>query len=170
MSNKRIERLRDKLVDRGMASLRPSLPPTEPGPEALAMLQRVRPFAEAMYLVLAAEHDIAERERNVLRGALRTLTDGVLSTASMETMLGNFERARERDGVDVRLDALAAALYGDPSDAELALGLMAAAAEADGRLGASEQSIILALGERLGVAAGHLQELLYGGEAAPGGA
>jgi len=115
-----------------------------------------------MYLVLSAERDIEERERDVLRGALRILTDGLVSTSSMDELLAEFESARARDGVDVRLDALAAALYGDPNDAELALGLMAAAAETDGRLGTAEQAIILALGERLGVATAHVQNLLYG--------
>jgi tellurite resistance protein len=165
MSNKRIERLRDKLVDRGMASHRPPPLNPQPGPEALAILQRVRPFAEAMYLVLAADGEIDERERDVLRGALRTLTDGLLSTTSMEELLTEFAKARARHGLELRLDDVASALYGDPNDAELVLGLMAAAAEADGRLGAAEQSIIIALGDRLGIAHAHLYELLYGGEA-----
>jgi uncharacterized membrane protein YebE (DUF533 family) len=165
MSNKRIERLRDKLVDRGMASHRPPPMNVQPGPEALAVLQRVRPFAEAMYLVLAADDEIDGRERDVLRGALRTLTDGLISTTSMEGLLTEFARARTRDGLELRLDDVASALYGDPHDAELVLGLMAAAAEADGRLGSAEQAIIMALGERLGIADAHLYELLYGGEA-----
>ncbi|HEX4352147.1 MAG TPA: TerB family tellurite resistance protein [Polyangiales bacterium] len=164
MPNKRIDKLRDKLLERGMASYRP--PPmnagTDPNPEALAMTQRVRPFAEAMYLVLAADGDVGERERDVLRGALRSLTDGKLSSASMESLLCEFERARALQGVDLRLDSLAAAFYGDRSDAELALGLMAAAGETDGTMDASEQAIIFALGERLGVAKSELQELLYG--------
>jgi hypothetical protein len=166
MTNKRIDRLRDKLLERGMASQRPPPmnPPTneEPKPEAVAMTQRVRPFAEAMYLVLAADGDMGDRERDVLRGALRSLTDGMLSSQAMETMLCEFERARALQGVDSRLDTVAAALYEDPSDAELALGLMAAAGEADGRMDAAEQAIIMALGERLGVSKPHLQELVYG--------
>jgi hypothetical protein len=166
MANKRVDRLRDKLLERGTASQRP--PPlaakAEPKPEALAMTQRVRPFAEAMYLVLAADGAIGERERDVLRGAVRSLTDGMLSSASMEAMLAEFERGRALQGVESRLDTVAAALYDDRSDAELALGLMAAAGKADGRMAAAEQAIIVALGERLGIAEPHLRELLCEGE------
>jgi uncharacterized membrane protein YebE (DUF533 family) len=170
MTNKSIERLRDKLMKRGMAaSHRP--PPLEPewGPQMQAITQRVRPFAEAMYLVLAADGDIDERERDVLRGALRTLTDGQLSTRAMASMLGDFARLRSRDGVELRLDSVAAALYGDRKDAELVLGLMAAAAETDGQVGSGEQSIIMTLGERLGVAVRHLEELLYGPDGSESG-
>jgi tellurite resistance protein len=119
-----------------------------------------------MYLVLAADGEIDERERDVLRGALRTLTDGLISTTSMEQLLSEFAEARARNGLELRLDDVASALYGDPHDAELVLGLMAASAEADGRLGAGEQAIIMTLGERLGIADAHVYELLYGGEAA----
>lgn len=162
MADKRIDRLRDKLLARGMASQRPPPMNADPKPEAVAMTQRVRPFAEAMYLVLAADGDMGERERDVLRGALRTLTDGMLSSHAMETMLCEFERARALQGVESRLDTVAAALYDDPSDTELALGLMAAAGETDGRMAAAERAIIMALGERLGVSKPHLQELVYG--------
>jgi tellurite resistance protein len=166
MANQRVDRLRDKLLKRGMASHRPPPMKAEPKPEALAMTERVRPFAEAMYLVLAADGAIGERERDILRGALRSLTDGMLSSASMEAMLSEFERGRALQGVESRLDTVAAALYDDRSDAQLALGLMAAASEADGRRDSAEQAIILALGERLGIGEPDLRELLGGGERA----
>ena len=178
MSNKRIERLRDKLLERGMDSQRP--PPLNSDarpevaeltqrvrpsrPEVVEMTQRVRPFAEAMYLVLAADGGLRERERDVLRGALRTLTDGLLSSAALDAMLARFERERALQGLDMRLDTVAAALYSDRSDSELALSLMAAAGETDGKLTAAEQAIILALGQRLGLTQQRLDELLYGGE------
>jgi tellurite resistance protein len=164
MSNKRIERLRDKLLERGMDSQRPPPMNAEPRPEVVEMAQRVRPFAEAMYLVLAADGGLRERERDVLRGALRTLTDGLLSSSAMDAMLSKFERERAIQGLDMRLDAVAAALYSDRSDSELALSLMAAAGETDGRLTAAEQSIIIALGQRLGLSQLRLNELLYGAE------
>jgi tellurite resistance protein len=164
MSNKRIERLRDKLLERGMDSRRPPPLGADPRPEVLAMTQRVRPFAQAMYLVLAADGGLRERERDVLRGALRTLTDGLLSSAAMDALLADFERARALQGLEMLLDGVAAALYGDRSDGELALSLMAAAGETDGRLTAAEQAIIIALGQRLGLSQLRLDELLYGGE------
>jgi tellurite resistance protein len=158
MVNKRIARLRDKLLARGTPSVLP--PPLGAHPDARAFNERLRPFAEAMYLVLAADGEIGERERDVLRGALRSLSDGVLSSSAMNTMLEDFAIARTRDGVESRLDSVASALYADRADARLALGLAAASAEAEGGLAAQERQVIVALAERLGIAGGELQELL----------
>jgi tellurite resistance protein len=147
-----MERLREKLLSRGLPSYRPPpLVPNAPKPELTELVHRVRPFAEAMYLVIAADAEIAERERDVLRGALRTLTDGALSSMVMESLLREFEMARAREGSDLRLDAVASALYGDPADAELALGLAIAAGEVDHGLDAREQVVVFALAERLGI-------------------
>jgi tellurite resistance protein len=125
-----------------------------------ALAERVRPFAEVMYLVLAADREITDRERDLLRGALRSLTDDALSTVAMGQMLQEFERDRDRDGVEVRLDYLASTLYRDRSDARLALGLASAAAAADRGIGPEERELIKSLGERLGVSRSELQELL----------
>ena len=54
-------------------------------------------------------------------------------------MVSEFERLRALQGIDMRLDAVAASLYSDRSDGELALSLMAAAGETDGRLSAAGQ-------------------------------
>lgn len=161
MSSARMERLREKLLSRGLPSYRPPPLATDaPKPELTEMVRRVRPFAEAMYLVIAADADIAERERDVLRGALRTLTDGTLSSAVMESLLREFEQARARQGSELRLDAVASALYGDPADAELALGLAIAAGEVDHGLDAREQVLVFALAERLGIPRARVDALL----------
>jgi tellurite resistance protein len=171
MSNPQIERLRTTLLRRGMLTSRPPPPMTPPGghpvvakwkPEQLELARRVRPFAEAMYLVVGADADIGERERDILRGALRTLTDGLLSSAVLETMLEEFEAARAEEGADARLDAVGSALYWDPTDAELALKLAIAGAEVDGRLDAREQAMVHALAKRLNISDEHLEELLEG--------
>jgi len=162
MTSKRIERLRDKLLARGQPTLAPPPPsPVAATPELWALAERVRPFAEVMYLVLAADDDITERERNVLRGALRSLTEGALSSTALDEMLEQFERSRAREGVELRLDYLASALYLDRSDARLALGLATAAADADRGVGPQEREVITALAERLGIASGELAELLH---------
>jgi hypothetical protein len=156
-----MERLREKLLSRGLPSYRP--PPLAcdaPKPELTELVHRVRPFAEAMYLVIAADSEIAERERDVLRGALRILTDGALSSTVMESLLREFESARARDGSDLRLDAVASALYADPADAELALGLAIAAGEVDHGLDAREQVLVFALAERLGISRSRVDAML----------
>ena len=48
-----------------------------------------------MYLVMAADAQIADPERAALRGALRILTEGKLSSAAMEAMLAGRARTRE---------------------------------------------------------------------------
>lgn len=162
MTSKRITRLRDTLLERGRPTLNPATTRLVATPEWSALAARVRPFAEAIYLVLAADRAISDRERALLRGALRSLTDGAISSASMSEMLEQFERDRERDGVDLRLDYVASALYADRADARLALGLATAAADADHGAGPEERALIDALGERLGISRSEVQEWLQG--------
>ena len=130
-------------------------------PEQRELARRVRPFAEAMYLVIGADAEVGPRERDVLRGALRTLTDNLLSSAALDRMLAEFQEARASEGLEPRLDAVASALYGDRTDAELALELAIAAASVDGRLDAREQMVAQTLGERLGIAPAHVDRLMH---------
>jgi len=160
MASKRIERLRDKLLARGRPTIYPS-PSPSPSPELEALAERVRPFAEVMYLVLATDSKITEIERDVLRGALRSLTEDALSTSALDAMLTDFEELRERQGVEVRLDHLASQLYSDRADARLALGLATAAADSDAGIGPDERTVIEALAERLRVSDEELQALLH---------
>lgn len=168
MTSKRIERLRDKLLARGRPTLSPPRPDGTPAPplrdatpELAALADRVRPFAEVMYLVLAADAKIGEHERDVLRGALRSLTEGALSSAALDEMLEQFERKRARDGWELRLDELASQLYSDRADARLALGLATAAADTEDGIGPDERAVIVALAQRLRVSEAELAALLH---------
>jgi hypothetical protein len=170
MASKRIERLRDKLLARGRPTVYPPQmsrqgvqSPSPPGlsPEQLALAERVRPFAEAMYLVLATDAKISDNERDVLRGALRSLTEDALSTNALDAMLAEFEQLRAQQGLELRLDHLASQLYGDRADAKLALGLATAAADSDDGVGTEERAVIVALAERLRVGDDELQALFH---------
>jgi tellurite resistance protein len=169
MPSKRIERLRDKLLSRGQPTLHPPAPAATPTsasahswtPELAALTERVRPFAEVMYLVLTADTSISPREHNVLRGALRSLTEGALSSEALGEMMRAFERHVQRDGVELRLDQLASILCTDRADARLALGLATAAADTDCGVGNEERAIIEALAERLNIRDEELQALLH---------
>jgi uncharacterized membrane protein YebE (DUF533 family) len=161
MSSTPIERLRDKLLRKGRPSIAPGpWPPVHEQPAANAMYRRLRPIAEAMYLVMAADTQIVQAERDALRGALRILTEGNLSSSAMEAMLSEFRASLARDGLEQRLDDVASELYGDADDIELALALVAAAAMADGAIGDQERSTVQALAERLDVPAQRLRELM----------
>jgi uncharacterized tellurite resistance protein B-like protein len=131
-------------------------------PESRAAYQRIRPLAEAMYLVMAVDRRVSDVERDALRGAIRTLTDGELGTQAMEAMITEFEQGLARDGIEVRLDAIASMLYGDRDDMELVIALAAASGVADSELDPAEQHTIEALAERLGIRGARLERLLTG--------
>jgi len=162
MSSTRIERLRDKLLRQGRPSMVPAAwpPAGEERGAADVLYSRLRPIAEAMYLVMVADTQIADPERAALRGALRILTEGKLSSAAMEAMLAEFGRGLARDGRELRLDHVAAALYGDADDVELALALVAAASLADGHASEAEYATIEALADRLGLAPERVRTLI----------
>ena len=169
MSRARIERLRDKLLEAGRPSLLPPAPaasaitPREgERPETRALYARVAPLAEVMFLVMTSDDSIAAPERDTLRGMLRTLTDGALSSSAMEQMLSDFEAALAHEGVEQRLDTVAAQLYSEPDQRELALALAATAALADDRLRSSERSVLDGLAERLGVTPERVRALVTG--------
>jgi uncharacterized membrane protein YebE (DUF533 family) len=136
-------------------------PPAEAQHGAANVLySRLRPIAEAMYLVMAADTQLADPERAALLGALRILTEGKLSSAAMEAMLAEFGRELLRDGRELRLDHVAAALYGDRADVELALALVAAASLADGHASEAEYATIDALADRLGLGPERVRALI----------
>ncbi|HEU5076442.1 MAG TPA: TerB family tellurite resistance protein [Polyangiaceae bacterium] len=152
LDNRRIRQLRDRLLQRGPASAIPGAF-SMADPPAAAAYDRIQPFAEAMFLVMSADAEIKDTERDVLRGALRTLSEGGLGTAATDAMLNDLEERLARDGMDVRLDNVAAHLWPDPVDRELALALAAATAKADGTIDPAERSAIFGLAARLGVPA-----------------
>jgi tellurite resistance protein len=160
MSTVRIERLRDALLEGGLPSVRPPAAEVTNSPECEALYARVRPFAEVMFLVMTADEAIDVRERDALRGALRSLTGGQLSTSAMEQMIAEFELLLTRHGADVRLDYVASVLYSDRSDRELAVSLATAAALADGTLLPCEHQTIRGLAERLNISKDRLRELV----------
>lgn len=161
---KTLDQLKDQLLSGGS---RPSIAPRpwskdSERPETEAAYQRIRPFAEAMYLVMSADGALDESERNSLRGALRSLTNGALGTGAMEAMLAEFEKLLRRDGLELRLDDVAARLYPEREDRELALALAATVAIADDHFGEVERETIISLSERLGVGKSRLEALLSG--------
>jgi len=153
-----IERLSQRLLARGASSVVPR--PMTDGIEELAAMERTRPFAEAMFLVMAADGVIAETEREVLRGAIRTLSGGLLGTTAVEAMVQEFERRLEQSGVDTRLDVVASELYAEREDRELALALVGAMAAADRGVNEPERQVMRELAERLGASKAEVRQML----------
>jgi tellurite resistance protein len=164
MGDDRFESLRDRLLGMGRASLVPR--PMAQGATAQALYDRLRPFAEAVYLVISSDGHLEQREAEVLRGTLRVLTAGELSGAAMDAMLKEFDAALARDGREMRLDRVASEIYGDRQDVELTISLVSAAALASGCVEPAEHEVISELAERLGLSSARLKALCKG-ESAP---
>jgi tellurite resistance protein len=164
--SKRVEVLRDRLLRRGARS--PVLgawsfslaPPSEQ-----AAYARILPYAEAIYLVIASDGVHTPEERDTLLGAIRYLTEGELGAQAADHMIARFQDALDRDGIESRLDDVAARVYGEPEDRELTLTLAAAVATAGGPAGPAETDTIYGLGERLGFSRGKLTAFLTGEDA-----
>jgi tellurite resistance protein len=133
--------------------------PLGDGATAQALYERLRPFAEAVFLVMSADQQVDQREAEVLRGTLRILTAGELGGAALDAMLKEFAASLSRDGRELRLDRVAAEIYGDREDVELAISLVSAAALANGCIEPAEDQVIIELAERLGLSKARLKAL-----------
>jgi tellurite resistance protein len=109
------------------------------------------PLCEAMYLMMSADQSISLEERNVLRGALRELSDGSVRSNHIDAMLEQAEKDVAREGRARRLEAVATSLRDDACRAEVALVLAAAMAFADGAVADEENEMLSDLAERMGI-------------------
>jgi len=156
--------LRDQLRLRGE---RPSLPSGPPRPadeplssDASAVVQRVAPMCEVLYLLLLADGQHDAREHGVLRGAIRELTDGALRTQDIEGMLARFDTVLARQSREERLAQVTAQLSADRSDAEASFTLAAVMVIADDRPDEREQQLLEELREQLGISPKRARTLL----------
>ncbi len=149
-----IRRLGEALRARDTSSGQPPVghgDPSDPSPEQRALMVRVAPMCEAMYLMMSADGCNDATERETLRGAIRELTDGALSGSDIDSMIERFGRAAEGLGRTERLTQVASQLASDREDAEAALALVAAVAMADGSVDPAERDTLDCLVEWLGV-------------------
>ena len=148
-----IRRLRDMLLKEA------GLPPHGNGevrfdaeaPETQALVLRVSPMCEVLYLVMTADGESDARELQTIRGAIRSLTGDGLPSETIGSMLAQFSRAAVAQGREQRLMQVATQLSADREDAEAALALAAAVSVADDLVDPSEESLIVELGEWLGI-------------------
>ena len=144
-------RLRDQLRERGQQpSVRlpvANLPPQ--AMELLAVTAEYGALCEAMYMMMAADGKVTEAERDVLKGALRTLTEDSVRSVHIEAMLDSATKRLVAEGRETRLAAVIDALCKDPVKAEVALVLAAAVAFADDVLHPEEDAFLQRLAEGL---------------------
>jgi tellurite resistance protein len=159
---KTLQRIRDHLLEVGQPPsvhfmhLRSDDEPFAGDPDGRA---RFEALFEAMYLMIMADGEVAEEEREVLRGAVRGLTNNAVRTAHIEKL---FERMGElsKQGVSARLAAIAPVLKEDPALLEAAFTLASAVAFADDEIKDEENELINELAEVLEIEAGRAEELL----------
>jgi tellurite resistance protein len=166
LSNSTLARLRDQLQARGQ---RPSLIAPEPNmsPEAVELMGIVAeygPLCEAMYLMMSADGQVSNDEREVLKGALRNLSGDTIRTAHMESMLDQAGKSVAEHGRDERMSEVIASLHEDRPRAEVAFVLAAAIAFADNAIADQENETLNQLAEGLGIDEARANELLDGVE------
>jgi tellurite resistance protein len=145
-----IRRLRDNLLSQAQHDQQRA--EGDDGTELeLAVLRRVEPFAETMFLVMMADGDPASIEREALVAALQVLTDARLRRTEIDAMLDLFQSNVARSGAEARLAQIGAVVCADKDDRETAFTLGAVIALADDRVDVRENRILEWVQEYFGV-------------------
>lgn len=163
-----IRRLRDRLVGHGRPSILPGgggaegglAGPEQGGHDQGASRERVAPLAELLFLAMHADGQASESEQLAVRGAVRTLTDGLVPGRVSDTMVDAFEEHLARDGYEERLHTVTQRIAADRDDAEVGVLLFAAVALSDGVVDAAEREAFERVAEELGVSRRRLAQLL----------
>jgi uncharacterized tellurite resistance protein B-like protein len=120
---------------------------------------RFEALFEVMFLMIVADGTVADEEREVLRGAARTLTDNAIRTARIDALFDKY-KSKLDEGVPARLQAVSEVLAQDPALAESAFSLAAAIAFADSEIADEENELINSLADSLGIDGDRADELL----------
>jgi tellurite resistance protein len=168
LSNSALARLRDRLRVRGE---RPSLVlpnAASLSPDAAALLATTTeygPLCEAMYLMMSADGKISNNERDVLKGAVRSLSEDSVASPHIEAMLDAASRNVAEFGREARFAEVIDQLKDDRARAEVAFVLAAAIAFADNAIADEENETLSRFAEGLGIEESRVDELLDGVEA-----
>jgi tellurite resistance protein len=162
-----IMRLRDALL---LSGRRPSLVESSAyetlarmdllNPQERAAVTRVDPLAEVMFLMMSADGRITEEERDVMRGAVRGLTNDVLHAGTINVMIETYAKRLAAEGRDNRLWCISEELADTPAEAEAAFTLAAAVALADRSLADEEEALIHQLTQWFRLTPERAQQLL----------
>lgn len=159
---KTLERIRDHFREVGQpASVAFTRPLEQDDPFAgdPDAKRRFEALFEAMFLMIAADGDVADQEREVLRGAVRGLTDSAVRSVHIDRMFDDC-KARLGEGAEKRMQAIAPVLKEDPALVEAAFSLAAAVAFADSDIKDEENELINSMAEALGIDDERAEELL----------
>jgi tellurite resistance protein len=160
LSNSTLSRLRDQLRFNGR---RPSVTDereTVPMVDPEQVVAQYGGLCEAMYLMMTADGEVSEEEREVLRGALRNLSGDVLGTLELDALLASAARSLATDGRDARMQVVIEQLKQERARAEVAFVLAAAIAFADSAIADDENETLNAFAEALGIDEARATQLL----------
>lgn len=121
--------------------------------------RRFEALFEAMFLMIGVDGEVADSEREVLRGAVRGLTDNAVRSVHIDKMFSDCKE-RSKEGASARLKAIAPVLQEDPALVEAAFSLAAAIAFADSEIKDEENELINEMAEALGIEGDRAEELL----------
>ena len=128
--------------------------------ETLALVTEFGPLCEAMYLMMSADGTVSSEEREVLKGALRNLSEDRLRTVHIESMLEAASKKVGEEGRETRMREIIEALHEDRARSEVAFVLAAAIAFADNAIADEENETLNQLAEGLGIDEERANELL----------
>lgn len=147
------ERVRALIADRGRATLAPADPRFQgvcATPEMAAILDRVAPIAEALFLAMSADGVCTVEEKTALLGALRTITDDELSEPAVNALIERLDTSLAAEGLSERVSHVASQLAGDPADSKVTIELAAALMVSDGVVTDDERLLLEQLAEETG--------------------
>ena len=119
--------------------------------EGLTIVAEYGALTEAMYLMMSADGQVTNDEREVLRGALRALSTDTIRSAHIESLLDSAAKQMAEHGREKRMAEVVAQLRDDPARAEVAFVLAAAIAFADNAIADEENETLNTLAEGLGI-------------------
>lgn len=166
IDTKAILALRERLLESGGApsivlsgpdASRQTGHPLEGDDEARALFDAT---FEAMFIMLCADGIANHDEKEVLRGAMRELTAGVVRSAQIETMAVDAAKKIQAEGMKTRLKAVSQTLKKTPLAAEAAFVLAAVMAFADEEVADAENELLNDFAIHLNVNADRANELL----------
>jgi uncharacterized tellurite resistance protein B-like protein len=162
LSNSTLSRLRDQL--RAGGSRASTLPPLEPQSieemHANAVAAELLPLTIAMYTMMVADGKTSTEEHEVLRGALRNLSENHVRSAHIDQMVLLAEQRVAEVGVQAALRESAQQLSEEAGRAEVAFILAAAIAFADQAIADQENDLLNTFAEHLGISETRAHELL----------
>lgn len=124
-----------------------------------AVVERVAPMCELLYLMMQSDGECGVHERHVLHGVARTLSGGELSAAQIDGLITQFDGLTREYGREERLFDVTEALRADKVVAESAYTLAATMMLADNQATAEELVMLASVAQELGISKARALEL-----------